>query len=172
MKNGNCPPLWAQCLCYLYKKITVKRNSDGSERAAVNHFFYMWIKQLFSESSHCTAACCMTMKTSQLTVSLPHCSPAAAWPLTSLLATCRRNSSRLETEPAATVPTCQSEADDSDKNTTRIQTQEVDTDERKKTLVHVLMKYISTSSVLCRGTGLSRVTKSHSKIVPVILKSD
>lgn len=113
MKNGNCPPLWAQCLCYLYKKITVKRNS--SERAAVNHFFYIWIKQLFSESSHCTAACCVTMKTSQLTVSLPHCSPAAAWPLTSLLATCRRNSSRLETEPAATVPTCQSEADDSDK---------------------------------------------------------
>lgn len=117
MKNGNCPPLWAQCLCYLYKKITVKRNC--SERAAVN---YIWIKQLFSESSHCTAACCVTMKTSQLTVSLPHCSPAAAWPLTSLLATCRRNSSRLETEPAATVPTCQSEADDSDKNTTRIQT--------------------------------------------------
>lgn len=170
MKNGNCPPLWAQCLCYLYKKITVKRNC--SERAAVNYFFYIWIKQLFSESSHCTAACCVTMKTSQLTVSLPHCSPAAAWTLTSLLATCRRNSSRLETEPAATVPTCQSEADDSDKNTTRIQTQEVDTDERKKTLVHVLMKYISTSSVLCRGTGLSRVTKSHSKIVPVILKSD
>lgn len=99
MKNGNCPPLWAQCLCYLYKKITVKRNC--SERAAVNYFFYIWIKQLFSESSHCTAACCVTMKTSQLTVSLPHCSPAAAWPLTSLLATCRRKSSRLETEPAA-----------------------------------------------------------------------
>lgn len=157
--------------CYLYKKITVKRNSDGSERAAVNHFFYMWIKQLF-HCSHCTAACCVTMKTSQLTVSLPHCSPAAAWPLTSLLATCRRNSSRLETEPAATVPTCQSEADDSDKNTTRIQTQEVDTDERKKTLVHVLMKYISSSSVLCRGTWLSRGTKPRSNIVPVILKSD
>lgn len=61
--------------CYLYKKITVKRNS--SERAAVNHFFYIWIKQLFSESSHCTAACCVTMKTSQLTVSLPTLFPGS-----------------------------------------------------------------------------------------------
>lgn len=58
MKNGNCPPLWAQLFCYLYKKITVKRNSDGSERAAVNHFFYMWIKQLFSlQSLHSCMLC-------------------------------------------------------------------------------------------------------------------
>lgn len=49
--------------------------------------------------------------TSPLPSSIPHCSPAAVWPLRSTLVKCSRNTSCLETEPAARVLTCHSEAE-------------------------------------------------------------